>query len=87
MPGNRSGEQSGKNSRRDFLKQAGWLGIGAGALASPWPHALASPAPRASIVATTRSGKVRGYLDRGVRIFKGMPRSALDVVAIHENWH
>ena len=64
------------NSRREFLRSAGWLGLGAGAPAASWlPVAVASPSPAAPL-ASTRSGRIRGYLDRGVRVFKGIPYGA-----------
>ncbi|NDK38484.1 carboxylesterase/lipase family protein [Pseudoxanthomonas gei] len=60
------------STRRDFLRRAGWLGLCAGAQASPWLHAATS-SPSAAPLATVRSGRIRGYLDRGVRVFKGIP--------------
>ncbi|HEX7803725.1 MAG TPA: carboxylesterase family protein [Pseudoxanthomonas sp.] len=59
--------------RREFVRRAGWLGLGAGIVGSPLLQAATSPA---SVLAQTRSGKVRGYTDRGVRVFRGIPYGA-----------
>ncbi|WP_407353693.1 carboxylesterase/lipase family protein [Luteimonas sp. R10] len=64
---------SGPNhrDRRGFLKGAAVLGAG---LALPaWAHAAAG---EASALAATRSGRIRGYVDRGVHVFKGIPYGA-----------
>lgn len=61
------------NGRREFVRRAGWLSLGAGIAASPLLQAAASPA---SALAQTRSGKLRGHLDRGVRVFRGIPYGA-----------
>ncbi|WP_149195245.1 carboxylesterase/lipase family protein [Luteimonas suaedae] len=59
------------NDRRGFLKGAAMLGAG---LALPaWAHAAAGEAPA---LATTRSGRIHGYVDRGVHVFKGVPYGA-----------
>lgn len=60
-------------SRRAFLRQASLGGL-ALATAPLWP-AAARPLGDAPI-ATTRSGQIRGYTDRGVAVFKGMPYGA-----------
>ena len=69
----RSNDNPDSNSRREFVRRAGWLSLGAGAVASSLLQAATSPA---SILAQTRSGKVRGHTDRGVRVFRGIPYGA-----------
>ncbi|MEZ0471699.1 carboxylesterase/lipase family protein [Luteimonas salinilitoris] len=66
-----STDETNHLDRRGFLKGAAVLGAG---LALPaWAHAAAG---EASALATTRSGRVRGYADRGVHVFKGVPYGA-----------
>ena len=55
-------------SRRRFLQQA--AGVGAVAAFAPRPSLAFAPA---ASVATTRSGRIAGYLDRGVHAFRGIP--------------
>lgn len=55
--------------RRRFLKSAALLGAGA---LMPVSALRASAEP----LATTRSGRIRGYVDDGVHVFKGIPYGA-----------
>ena len=55
-------------SRRRFLQQA--AGVGAVAAFAPRPSLAFATA---ASVATTRSGRIAGYLDRGVHAFRGIP--------------
>jgi para-nitrobenzyl esterase len=57
-------------NRRRFLKSSALLGAGL------WLPALATRAATTESLATTRSGRVRGYLDRAVHVFKGIPYGA-----------
>jgi para-nitrobenzyl esterase len=60
--------------RRDFLQQGAVAGAAllANALRSPFAHAQA----RDYTTATTRAGKVRGVIDHGVHVFKGIAYGA-----------
>ncbi|HXS94992.1 MAG TPA: carboxylesterase/lipase family protein [Candidatus Limnocylindrales bacterium] len=55
-------------TRRSVLQHLGW---GAAAIGGPYiiTAAQAAEAP----VATTKAGKVRGYVDNGINVFKGVP--------------
>jgi para-nitrobenzyl esterase len=56
------------NARREFLRTATALGA---TLALPaWAHAATDTD---NPIATTRSGRIRGFRDRGVHVFKGIP--------------
>ena len=61
-----------RNPRRRALLQ-GAAALGAGIMLPRWAYAAGGAD---NPVATTRSGRVRGYLDRGVRVFKGLPYGA-----------
>jgi len=54
-------------SRRQLLKSAG-LGLGAILLAQHPAHAAASP----TAIATTASGRIRGRIEHGIHVFKGI---------------
>jgi len=73
MSDHRNDDTPVSHGRREFVRRAGWLGVGVSAARSPLLRAATSPA---SILAQTRSGKVRGYTDRGVRVFRGIPYGA-----------
>ena len=60
------------NRRRRALLQ-GAAALGASIVLPRWAHAAVEAE---SPVAATRSGRVRGYIDRGVRVFKGLPYGA-----------
>ena len=64
-------------SRRQFLRQSIQLGaagvIGASGLWLPWKVAAAT---NRSAVVETDKGKVQGYVNRGISIFKGIPYGA-----------
>ncbi len=57
-------------NRRRFLKSSALLGAGL-LLPASTTHATITES-----LAITRSGRVRGYLDRGVHVFKGIPYGA-----------
>lgn len=58
------------DDRRRFLKSSALVGAGALLPASSLHAATAEP------LAATRSGRVRGYVDNGVHVFKGIPYGA-----------
>ena len=63
---------SADTSRRQFLWQlAGTTGLGMLATALP-----ATPAAGKSSLATTRSGRIAGFSDRGIHVFRGIPYGA-----------
>ena len=63
---------SRKVDRRAFLQTAG-LGAGAAAASLLFTRAALAGWPAAdSPIATTRAGKVRGYTDNGIKVFKGI---------------
>lgn len=55
--------------RRSLLRASAWLGLAA---TLPLPAHADAPAP----LARTRSGRVRGYVDRGIHVFRGIPYGA-----------
>ncbi|WP_425493893.1 carboxylesterase/lipase family protein [Lysobacter gummosus] len=58
--------------RRDVLKA-----IAGGAAAAGWmPHAAFAGGGDTAPLADTRSGRIRGYRDRGIQVFKGVPYGA-----------
>lgn len=59
-------------SRRDVLR---FSAIGAACLCGA-PPLLRAATSDASAVALTKSGRVQGYLDRGISVFKGIPYGA-----------
>jgi para-nitrobenzyl esterase len=62
-------------ARRELLRRSLY---GAGLLAAssvPWAS-TAYAAPAQHSVATTKAGKIRGYVDNGVHVFKGVPYGA-----------
>jgi len=61
------------SSRRGFLKQASVLV--AGARLTPWLRPVAA-ADLATVIATTATGKVRGEVVDGIKVFKGIPYGA-----------
>lgn len=52
------------------------LQAGTALAATAWPHRPASAATGDHPIATTRSGRVRGYRDRDMHVFKGVPYGA-----------
>ncbi|WP_454830444.1 carboxylesterase/lipase family protein [Pseudoxanthomonas wuyuanensis] len=62
---------SSVSSRRDFLQ----LSLGT-ALASALPLAASAQTRVARSLATTRSGRISGYIENGVHAFKGVPYGA-----------
>jgi para-nitrobenzyl esterase len=68
MPIAESDPRNNDNARRTFLRNATAFGI---MLMSPaWAHAATGTD---NPIATTRSGRVRGFRDSGVHVFKGIP--------------
>ena len=62
--------------RRDFLKQAACLAVGAQALTvSPW-LTRRSRAAEGDTIGETTSGKIRGRMNEGIHVFKGVPFGA-----------
>ena len=61
------------STRRTFAKQAGLLL--AGAQVAPWLRALGA-SDREGAIADTSTGKVRGVVVEGTRVFKGIPYGA-----------
>ena len=61
------------SSRRSFVKQASVLV--AGARLAPWLRLVAA-ADLETVVANTATGKVRGQIVDGIRVFKGIPYGA-----------
>ena len=59
--------------RRTFL---GWTGSMAGLMVGADLQALLAQAPQAGPTVDTSSGRIRGAIDNGVRIFKGIPYGA-----------
>lgn len=57
-------------SRRDVLRQSCAL-----AALAPWASVVRAGGAR-TVIATTRSGRIRGALDHGVHVFKGIPYGA-----------
>src|SRR5258708_7262412 len=63
---------SRRSDRRTFLQTAG-LGAGATAASMLFTRAaLAATTIADSPIATTRAGRVRGYTDNGINVFKGI---------------
>jgi len=64
-------------SRRNFLRQSVYAGVvgmfGAGAL---WLPVHASGETKRSPVVETDKGKIRGYVNKGINVFKGVPYGA-----------
>jgi len=58
--------------RRAMLFQSAF----AMALLSPPARAMTAAVLKRSTIATTRTGRVQGYLDRGIEVFKGIPYGA-----------
>src|SRR5690606_12990599 len=60
-------------SRRKLL-QATLVGASAASLLAAAPYGLA--AKKADPIANTRSGKIRGQIESGIHVFKGVPYAA-----------
>ena len=63
---------SEKLNRRSFLRQSAVVAGSVAASSLVSISSFAAALDRESPIATTRSGKVRGYLDNGIKVFKGI---------------